>query len=554
MRAQFASIRYYSRSLNPAPAMITDNPALPSYTRPEALAVAPDLQLMADLLAGSRRMWQQSAIGTGGVPYIFKWDKENPKTYDIRRRCETVFEGTGRTLSASVGMLFAKPPKVTWNQSETAMTEIWANLDGAGTAGPVLVKRFTEAALRDGLGAILVDHPKPPAPQTTPLGVVTSDIAKKLGLQPRWALYARKQIINWRTAVVNNQNTLTMIVFAESADVNDGEFGTKTVQRFRVIRLVLAPEGNQATWRLYELKDETGDKIESFQIVGEGSFTNKAGAIADFLPVSIAYAGRTDAPMTATIPLLGVAFANLSHWQQSTDLRFYRMVAAYPQPLVKGQLMPDAKGVQQTLGLGPLVAVNVKADGDYLWREIEGKSMVQLESGITEKLQQMAALGLAFLHSETRHAETAAAKRIDSVAQNSTLATAGQGDEDGVNMALEHTAWYLGIEKAGAPVLTINRDFELATLDAQTLTAYVALVGAGYPKRLVLQVMQVAGMIGPDEKLEDVEIEWEDGLMAAQLAKEQAAKDALAVAQAKAKTNPTPAIGDGKTTPIPAAA
>jgi hypothetical protein len=278
--------------------------------------------------------------------------------------------------------------------------------------------------------------------------------------------------------------------------------------------------------------------------------------------VSIDYTGRTDAPMCATIPLLGVAFANLSHWQQSSDLRFYRMVAAYPQPLVKGDLMPDpATGKPQKLGLGPLVGVHVSATGDYLWREIEGKSMTQLESGITEKLQQMAALGLAFLHSETRAAETAAAKRIDAVAQNSTLATAGQGTEDCANGAFEHTGWYMGIEKAGVPVLTINRDFELATLDAQMITAYVALVGAGFPKRIVLQAMQITGMIGPDENLEALELEWEDALMAAQLAKEQAAQDALALAQTNQNANqngntgkkPTPAIGDGKT-PVPAAA
>jgi hypothetical protein len=262
--------------------MVTNDPALPSYTRAEALAIKPDLDLMDDLLAGSRRMWAKAKIGTGGIPYVFKWTKESADTYKLRSQCETLFEGTGRTLSSSVGMLFAKPPQLTWNQSETAMKELWANLDGAGTSGPVLIKRFAESAIRDGLGAIMVDHTPPPKPEETPLGAVTAKVAADLGLRVTWALYARKQIINWRTAMVNNKKTLTMVVFYECGEVDDGAFGTREAKRFRVLRLVLTPKGWQATWTLYELKDEAGDKVESFANVGSGSFTNRDGQVADF--------------------------------------------------------------------------------------------------------------------------------------------------------------------------------------------------------------------------------------------------------------------------------
>jgi len=521
--------------------MPTDAANLPNYCRPEASKAAIDLQLVHDLLAGSRTMWEKAATGTGGVPYIFKWSAETPQTYAIRSRCETLFEGTGRTLSACTGMLFAKPPQVTWNASELAMTELWANMDAAGTAGPVLIKRFTDMSLRDGIGAIVVDHPAPPQAKDTPLGTITDEIAARLGLRPTWALYARAQIINWRTAVVNNRKTLTMIVFAESAEVEDGLFGIRSVQRYRVLRLVLTPDGYQATWKLYELKDgASGDSIEHYTDAGGGVFRNRGGTVAEVLPVAIAYAGRTEAPMCATVPLLGVAFANLAHWQQSTDLRFYRMVAAYPQPVVKGELMIDAAtGKPMTLGLGPLVAVHVSEGGDYLWREIQGTSMEQLESGITEKMRQMAAQGLAFLMSETRAAETAEGKRIDSVAQNATLATAAQGIQDAVNLALEFTAWYLGIEKAGAPVLEINRDFEQLLMDAQTIQAYVALVAAGFPKREVLEALVTGGRIKPDANLTELEERWEENVQQTQMAA-QALKDAEAAAQRNALMNGAP--------------
>lgn len=530
-------------SIAGAATIVTGPANLPNFTRSEVTQVSTDLQVVEDLLAGTRTMWEKSQTGAGGVPYIFKWQKEDPKVYDIRRKCETVFEGLGRTLNAAVGMLFATAPRVTWNKSEAAMTEIWANVDAAGTAGPVLVKRFTEACLRDGLGAIVVDHPAPPIdPETNQPVPITAANETALGLRPTWALYSRRQIINWRTATVENRKLLTLVVFSERADVDEGDFGTKSVQRYRVLRLILTPSGYQATWRLYEqLAGTSGGKAEEFTIAGQGVFRNRAGDLADFLPVSVAYTGRTDAPMCATIPLMGVAWANLAHWQQSTDLRFYRMISAHPQPLVKGELAPDAQtGKAQKLGLGPLVAVHVASDGDYLWREIEGKSMVQLESGIKEKLAQMGQLGLSFLTTDTRAAETADAKRLDATAQNATLATAAQGIDDCVNSALEQTAWYLGIDKADAPVLSISRDFESTTLDAQLLTAYVALVTAGFPKRPILEAMQAGGRLPADADLDLLEIEWEQSVVDAQNAKADAQAAQLATLAAKSGGTPNP--------------
>jgi uncharacterized protein DUF4055 len=519
--------------------MASDAASLPSYKRPEATAVGYDLQLIDDLLAGSRRMWDQSATGSGGKPYIRKWSDEAPPVYDVRRMGETVFEGLGRTLSAAVGMLFAKPPQVTWNASETAMTEIWANIDAAGTAGPVLTKRFAESAIRDGLAAILVDHPQPPKLEETPLGAVTNDVAAKLGLRPTWALYRRSQIINWRTAVINNRKALSMVVFSECGEAEDGLFGIRTVQRYRVLRLILTPAGYQATWKLYEVKaDANGSDVSDFVDAGGGVYKNREGAIADFLPVSIAYTGRTDAPMCATIPLLGVAFANLAHWQASTDLRFYRSLSAFPQPVVIGSFAQDATGQAGKLRVGPMVGIHLQGDGaKFEWAEISGTSMAQLESGIKEKLAQMGQLGLSFLVSDTRAAETADAKRLDATAENSTLATAAQGIDDAENSALEHTAWYLGIDKAGAPVLAINRDFESILMDAQTITAYVALVNAGFPKRQVLEALQAGGRIKPDADLDTLEEEWSAGLAAAQ---ELKASQAAAALDAKTNGDPTP--------------
>lgn len=463
---------------------------LPSFVRPEVTAAAPSLALVHDLLAGTEQMQANAQE----KHYIRKWKDEEPETYRIRSTCETVFEGLGRTLSAAVGMLFSKPPQVTWNQSESTFETHWPNIDGGGTAGPVFIKRFTEASLRDGLGLLFCDHP--PVPE---IARERFDAEQALGIRPMWARYARSQIINWRFATINNEQRPTLIVLSERADVDDGEYGLTTVQRFRVLRLLLTPDGYQATWTLFEVRGEL-DQRDSYVPIGSGAFKNRLGQIAQRLPVAIAYTGRTEAPMTATIPLLGVAWANLSHWRQSSNLTFYREWAAFPQPTVIGELTPDpVTGTPTALKIGPGVGIQLTQGSDYRLTEVEGTSMDQLEKGIAEKLKQMGQLGMSFLVTDTRAAETADAKRLDATAENSTLATAAQGIEDAVNSALEIHAWYLGIEKAGAPTITLNKDFDATVLDPQVLAVFVDMCDRlGFPLEEFLKLLQQGGRLPMD--------------------------------------------------------
>lgn len=475
-----------------------NSPKLPSYVRPELSTVQPDLDLVANLLAGTRRMWDVSAT----AKYIRQWKDEDNAVYEIRRKCETVFEGLGRTLSAAVGMLFAKAPAIEWNQSEAAFEDFWQNVDAQGTKGEVFVKRFSEQAIRDGLAVILTDHPS--APEGT---VVTAANEKALGLRPTFAVYAREQAISWRTGIVNNQRVLTQLVLHETAEVDAEGFGVSSVHRYRVVKL----ENGVATWTLYEQTEAQAKDEGHFVVKGSGAFTNRRGQPASFIPVSIAYTGRSDGIMSATIPLLGVAWANLAHWQVSTDLRFARSVAAFAQPVVTGALMPDVQtGQPGTLKIGPLVAVQVSAEGSFEWKGPPVEAFDPLEKGVKEKLEQIGQMGISFLVSDTRAAETAEAKRLDATAENSTLATAAQGIEDAVNMALEHAAWFMGIEKEAAPVLTINRDFESTAMDPATMSVYItAIRDAGLPIRLLLEAWQKGGRIPEGTDLDELELEME---------------------------------------------
>lgn len=504
--------------------MNTNDPNLPNFVRPEAVAVRPDLDLVADLLAGTRRMWERAA----GANYIRKWKDEDLAVYNIRRQCETVFEGLGRVLSACVGMLFAKQPALVWNQSETAFVEHWQNLDGQGNQGPVLCKRFADQSIRDGIGLILVDHP--PTPEGT---VITATTEVELGLRPVWSLYQRSAIGNWRWEVVSNRLLVTQVTVEEAGTAIDGAYGVKTFKQYRTLRLDKAEDGTRvATWELKEETKEGG--AGGFKRIGGGTFRNREGETRETLPIGIAYTGRTDAPLCATIPLLGVAWANLAHWRLSTALTFAREVASYAQAVVIGEFAPTVgpNGAQTPgkIRLGPLAMVHlIGENASFDWKAPPVEAFEALEKGIMEKVQQLGQMGMSFMVTDTRAAETARAKELDATAENSTLATSAQAIQDAWNLALEIHAWYLGIEKAGAPVMTINKDFNATVLDPQTMAVYIdAVVQAGLPEEVLINAWLKGGRLPEDTKVEELVAEME--------VRRQAAADAkIAEAEALAK-------------------
>ena len=527
---------------------------LPTYERPELKERLLDLTLMSDLLAGSRKMWRKARL------YIRKWADEHEDVYGIRARCEQVFEGLGRTLSAAVGMMFSRPPEIEWGPAEARLTPHWDNIDGAGTKGDIFLKRFAEASVRDGVGVIVVDHPKAPVNEKNERLQVTADMDERLGLRPRWASYPRANVLSWRYDTVNNRQTLTQIVLSEPRAIPDGTFGVTHTTRWRRIYLAVPkgagpnPDGSpaepQALWEVWEATQDQPTAPEHFRVTEGGAFRSASGAAMPFLPVSVATVGKPEGdPLVASIPLLGVAWANLGHWQQASNLRFYRELAAFPQPSLLGNLDEemgvDAAGnpgmVPGRMRFGPLVVVHLSADGEapaefkYVAPPVE--AFEPLIAGCQEKMEAMAALGMSFLARDKRTAETAEAKRLDATAENATLATASQGIEDAANYAWEIHGWYMDIPKADCPVVTFNRDYDAIAMEAGVMSVWVdAVKNADVPPRVLLEAWKAGGRLPPDTDIDALEME----ILGAMAAK---AEIAAKLASAQAARPPTPPPG-----------
>lgn len=502
----------------------TDGKA-PSYVRPELASVLMTLQLIDDLCENPLRMWERSK------DYIPKWSKEDPDIYNRRRLGEPCFGGLKRTVMAGTGMLCGSDPQITWNAHEARMRVIGDNIDGMRTKINVFLAQTTFLSLKHGFAVLLIDHPKAPRNPDKTLRQISLQEEEELGLMPRVALYPRTHVLNWFTKTLerNNKTEISRLVLFEPGTEEDGDYGVKELKRYRVLRLLPMTSGGYiAIWRLLQ-EVKVGGKI-TYEQVDAGVFTNRAGELATRLPIAVTYTSVPSAPLVADIPLVNVAYANLSYWQYKTDLKFNRSVCGFEQPVitgdiaakprmfVEGQSISESDLEEEGIDFGPMVGVHLKQGGTFNYAGPTGKGLEQLEKGANEAMKEMDQQGLGFLLPRTTVKTTATESRITSYAQLSTLATSGKGIQDGINTMWEWVGWYDGVPAEQCPVLTINTDFESNKMDPQTMLAYLQLVQAGFPKRLVLIALQEGGRIPEDEDLEKLQMEWD-----AELALRQAA-------------------------------
>jgi hypothetical protein len=487
----------------------------PTFQRPEYCEASTTLTLVHRLLEGPECMWEHS------TEYIKKWTDEDPDVYKVRRTCEPVFEGLKRTVLAATGLLFAKPPQVTYNGNDAVMEALWNNLDGRGTRGDVFLAHFAAHAIPEGLGVLLVDHPPAPVDAEGNRIRITLANEAQYNLRPMVARYTRGQVWSWREQTVNNVTTVVQVVFHEPTMVDSGTYGVETKERWR--RLYMAADENgvlTAHWEVLEEQDN-GKGGLMYVRVSNGAFTNRLGDPATALPIAVAYTGRKHATFVADFPLEGNAYANLAHWRYATELRFGRMIAGIEQLVVVGDLKPDqmsADGsttlVAGSIKTGPLVAIHLEKEGSVAWVGPSGKGLEQLEKGCVEKMEQMDVMGLGFLVPNKTVDRTATEAALENYAQKSTLATAGVGLSDACNVVGEWLAWYYGMDKTQAMTVQINTDFDSTKMAAPVMMAYATLVKSGFPKLVVLQALQDGGRIPEDANLEDLALEWDAELEA----------------------------------------
>lgn len=446
----------------------------PAWRRPEVVAADPQLQRLADFFDGT------DAVRARVTSYLPQLEKETDRNYALRSTSVAAPGQLTRTVEASVGRIFAVAPAL----DPSGLPDIvphWEDLDGLGTHGDVWAATAAQWAILDGFCLALVDAP--PAPERVPLSEVDA-------YRPRWVLYRRHQLCSWSVAPAGGRLVVTRLTLAYHEEVPDGAWGTTTAPRVRVLRR--SPEGVVTA----EVWGEVKRGAEVTWVLMEGPVTYPR---LSEIPIAMIAGNKATAPFVVRPPLLPLADKLVEFFQVASDIRHNERMACFPQPVVIGDLGVSATGEPTQLVLGPTSAVKVDVGGDFKWAELSGDSLEQLRAGQQERMRDIGAMGLSFLVTETRSAETARAKALDAAAENASLATAARGIEDGLNLALAFHAAYYGVGPDAAPTVSLNKNLSGEVLDAAMVKVLHEMRQSGELTRPELRELLTRGRVLPAE-------------------------------------------------------
>lgn len=381
-----------------------------------------------------------NTVRSRGQEYLLKHSAEEEESYAIRLKQAVVYNAFARAIGAITGLAFQKDP-VLGDDVGVLTQQDWEDVDLQGTHGDVYARNLMVEALITGYVGVLVDHaPAQPA--------LRLDQQRKLNIRPYWVRYTAEQIINWRLGKLGDgRQWWTLLVLSEEVEIPEGDFGTAVVPQYRVFR----QEDGAAhpTWELWRppAKNAKPQKMES------GILTTSR------IPFRLIALGMEATPgnwTSVTPPLYDLAELNLSHYRLWSDRRNVMHLCCVPILTEIGGTPPKPGQEERVIGPGVLVQIP-NPDGSLNYVTPDGTAFEPTATELKETERRMAQVSLAFLASDTRAAETAEAKRIDSAAQNATIGSAIRALEDGLEELLAFNAEYRN-EEPGS--ISLNRDFE----------------------------------------------------------------------------------------------
>jgi hypothetical protein len=410
--------------------------------------------LIEDLLGGTYQMRSKHR------KYLMQEPRELDESYDnrlARSVCPPYFLRLERMLA---GMLTRKPVRL--NETGDAIREELFDVDLQGNDLNVWTYETARKMIRYGHIGVLVD-----APATGNNG------------RPYWVTYTPRDILGWRTEMVDGELQFTQLRLQEKVSQPDGLYGEKIVEQVRL----LTP-GNFEIHR----KAKNGQYVK----VDEGTMP------VDKIPFSVAYANRINL-LDSRPPMADIAELNLKAYQIQSDLDNQLHISAVPMLAFYG--FPQNA---EEVSAGPGEAIAFPADGRAEYIEPEGKSydaqfrrLDRLESQINE-------LGLAAVLGQKLSAETAEAKRIDRSQGDSTMMVVAQQMQDMIDNCLMFHGRYINAE-AGSSF--VNRDFLSQRLEPQEIQALLTLYTSGSISQKTLLDQLTEGEVLGDEFDVEEEIE-----------------------------------------------
>lgn len=394
------------------------------------------------------RLIEQLTLGTLGMQaagrtYLPQEPKEEDDSYAARLARSICPPYYLRLEQMLAGMLTRKPIRL--DNVPDVVREHLFDVDLSGSDLNVYLQDLARKCIRYGHVGVLVDFPRGDEGDDTPV----TDLSR-----PYWVAYTPRDILGWRTDVINGAQKLTQLRLHEQVIVPAGEFGEEACEQVRVLEI--------GRFRLYR---KQASKSRDWELISEGTTT------LDEIPFAVAYANRTGI-LESTPPLEEVAHLNLQAYRCESDQANILHVAACPRYNLFG-----VPAELDEIDAGPNAAMALPADARAEFAEPQGTSYQARFQQLERIEKQIAELGLAAVLGQNMTNQAAEAKAIDRSQGDAALQAVAIGLQNLVDSCLQFHAAYLNLPTPGSSA--INRDFVSMRLDPSEVQQLIQLRTAG---------------------------------------------------------------------------
>lgn len=349
------------------------------------------------------------------------------------------YGASGRTVMGLSGLIFAKPPIVDLPSQIDYMVD---NVDGKGKSLNDFTSEIVADAFQSVWSGVLVARPE------TPEGASEADVEAN-NLRPKLLHYKFESIINWDYETVNNEEVLSLLVLVEATTKRDG-FKVETEKQYRVLELI---EG------VYHQSLYNEDK----KLITAAAPVIINGSTSAEIPFYWIQAGEGSKSVIDDL-----VDANFQHYNIYAD---YGAKLHYSSFIIYYETGVNGESGNMVVGNG--VKWNGGSESSFGILQPDGNADSH-RLALQDTELRMAALGAEMLKPRTGGAESAEAKGLDQVAQNSTTANVANTVSEVITKACNFASrWMNGIEDA---VYSLNTDYNPTGMNPQLLSTLIAAV------------------------------------------------------------------------------